>query len=329
MVRHVKTRQVGGRLTVMPDLPTELMATQHGLATTAQLQAEGLSAYQVRRLIDGGVLIRLSPRIVRVAGARQTLAQRLLAAVLDAGPSAALSHTSALAWWGLPGFLYDVIHVTHTRDKVYRRSPLADHVHDVVLLPEHHLLKLEDVPTVCPARALFDIAGLRRVHPRRVERAVDNAWSRRLVSGFTLQTMLDELAERGRPGITVMRSILDERGPGYVPPASGLEGRVVQILKEAGQPPLLRQVDCGDDRGWIGRVDFKDPELPFILEVQSERFHASLLDQEADSQRFARLQAAGYIVTTVTDTDVWHRPRHVVVTVQTGRLQARYRSCPV
>jgi hypothetical protein len=65
--------------------------------------------------------------------------------------------------------------------------------------------------------------------------------------------------------------------------------------------------------------------VPFILEVQSERFHSSLLDQQADRERIARLTAAGFVVATVTDVDVGHRPRLVVTTVQAGRLQARDR----
>lgn len=182
---------------------------------------------------------------------------------------------------------------------------------------------LEAVPVVTPVRGLFDVAGQRGISPQRVERAVDNAWSQRLVSGASLQAMLKDLAKRGRPGIRVMREILEPRGPDYVPPASGVEGRVTQLMKDAGLRPLRRQVDCGNDRNWIGRVDFADDEVPFVLEVQSERFHTSLLDRKVDQDRIAQLQAAGYIVVTVTDTDVWHRPSHVLDIIRDGRRRAR------
>ena len=99
--------------------------------------------------------------------------------------------------------------------------------------------------------------------------------------------MFEEMASRGRPGTAVMRLVLADRGLDYVPPASGLEARVMQILHRAGDPPLDRQVDTGSDR-WIGRVDFRDPVLPFVLEVQSERFHASRIDRQLDGQRFGR-----------------------------------------
>jgi hypothetical protein len=122
-----------------------------------------------------------------------------------------------------------------------------------------------------------------------------------------------------------MRAVLADRGPGYIPPASGLESRVVQILQRAGLPPLRRQVDSGGDR-WIGRVDFRDPALPFILEIQSERFHASLIDRQLDSERIGRLRAAGFVVREVTDIDVWTRPDRLLTAVREGRVLAARRA---
>lgn len=178
---------------------------------------------------------------------------------------------------------------------------------------------------VVPARALFELAGLPGVRSEQVERAVDNAWAQRLVSGRTLHSLMAQLQHRRWHGTQVMRSILAERGEAYVPPASNLEARVVRILHQAGEPSLRRQVNCGDEDGWIGRVDFIDDEVPFVLEVQSERFHSSLLDQKADCERIARLEAAGYVVATVTETDVWHRPSRVLKIVRDGREAARDR----
>lgn len=308
------------------EFPAETFEGQHGIATVEQLSDLGFTTSGRKWLVESGRCEWVSPRLLRVLGAPRTKEQRLLAAVLDAGPGSALSHTSALAWWRVPGFVLDELHVTHARDGVHRPRRLADHIHDKVLLPEHHVRVLERIPVVTPSRALFDLAGLRGVHPRQVERAVDNAWKMGLVSGKTLHAMLREMGKRGRPGIGVMREILVARGPDYVPPASGLEHRVIEILEEHEQAPLRRQVDTGDEDGWIGRIDFADAQLPFRLEVQSERFHSSLLDQQADAERIARLEAAGFVVATVTDIDVWHRPRRVVEVVREGRREAVRRS---
>lgn len=307
----------------MLEIPVDLAVVQHGLITTEQLRSAGFNRKQIHWTIERGTLVRLSARLLRVAGSPHTAPQRLLAAVLDAGPGSALSHTSALSWWGVPGFLLNELHVTHARDGVRRPAPLAHHVHDVVTLPDDHVISLEAVPVVTPARALFDVAGQRGIHPKRVERAVDNAWARRLVSGRSMHAMLEDLAQRGRPGVRLMRGILRDRGADYTPPSSGLEGRVAEILRRAGERPLRRQVDCGDEKRWIGRVDFADDQVPFVLEVQSERFHSSLLDQQSDRARLAGLNTAGFIVATVSEVDVWHSPSHVVETVRQGREQAR------
>jgi hypothetical protein len=309
----------------MFDLPHELMAKQHALVTTEQLLEVGFDKDGVKWLVRGGRLERASPRVLRLLGAPHTEAQTVLAAVLDAGPGSALSHTSALAWWKVPGFTLRELHVTHSRDGTHRPTRLAHTIHDVETLPEHHVRVLDGVPVVTPARALFDLAGMPRMPPARVERALDNAWSLRLVSGRSLHRAFGELARRGRPGIATMRGLLTDRGPDYSPPASGLESRVGEILRGRWPTSLRRQVDKGDDCEWIGRIDFVDPELPFLLEVQSERFHASLLDGRADADRRARLDAAGYVVVEVSDTDVWHYPDEVVERVRRGRNEAYLR----
>jgi hypothetical protein len=48
----------------------------------------------------------------------------------------------------------------------------------------------------------------------------------------------------------------------------------------------------------------------------------SLIDERSDDDRLARLDAAGFEVATVSDTDVWHRTWHVVQAVRDGRLKA-------
>jgi very-short-patch-repair endonuclease len=109
----------------------------------------------------------------------------------------------------------------------------------------------------------------------------------------------------------VLRDLLDERGDGYVPPASNLEARFASIVAEAGLPEMRRQVDSGGDR-WVGRVDFRDARLPLVVEVQSEAFHTALTDRVADEARLAALRRAGFEVVEVTEAQVWHRPREVV-----------------
>jgi hypothetical protein len=309
----------------MTEIPVELFERQHALATATQLSDAGITEDDVGRLVDLRRLAPMTRRVFRLLGAPETQAQRVLAAVLDADPNAVLSHASALAWWQVPGFGLKQVHVTTPRSAPRRSRRRAEVVWHKGRVPDRHVRVLDGVPVVSPTRALFDTAGMAEMHPQRIERAVDNAWSMRLVSGHTLRRMLREVTTKGRPGIAVMRDVLADRGLDYVPPASNLEGRVADILKGQGHSELRRQVDTGDDESWIARVDFADTELPFRLEVQSERFHASLLDTRTDRERKARLEAAGFVTVVVTDDEVWHYPDVVVEKVRVGRYEGKLR----
>jgi hypothetical protein len=304
-----------------------LAEEQHGLVSTAQATALGFGPGQRSRLADGRRWERVGPRVLRLVGSTPSDGQEAMGAVLDAGDHAALSRESAAAWWRIPGNLLQPLHVARHRDQTCRPSRRGVN-HEPVLLPHDHVVVLEGVPTVIPERAIFEIAGSRRRGAElawwveRIERMVDTAWAMRLVSGRTLHDMLADLAARGRPGIQVMRQVLEKRGLDYVPPASGLESRFVQILAAAGERPMERQVDTGDATGWIGRVDFRDSEVPLIVEVQSERFHTSLIDRQLDATRIERLEAAGFVVLEISDEQIWHRPSTVVDAVRRGRAEA-------
>ena len=140
-------------------------------------------------------------------------------------------------------------------------------------------------------------------------------WSRRLLSGRSLSRFIDDYGERGRNGTAGIRAYLEVRGRDYTPAASGLESRVLQILRGAGIT-MDRQVDSGDNVAWTGRVDFRHPDLAVILEVQSEAHHDALVDRAADRARLTKLRAAGYIVVEATDVEAWSQPAVVVERVR-------------
>jgi very-short-patch-repair endonuclease len=240
--------------------------------------------------------------------------------LFDAGVGSVLSHRAALGHWGLPGFRLVPTHCCVLRSGPPRtgRGAIA---HRVRSLPADDVTVLEGIPVVRPGLALLQISA--EEHPGRVERALDNAWSMRLVSFDTLQGVLARNARRGRTGVTLLRDLVEARGPDYVPPASGLEARFASILQAAGLPSMRRQVDTGDEQSWIGRVDFAAGDLPLVVEVNSQRFHDAHLDRLLDERRHARLRASGRTVLVFTDHDVWHRPTHVVAEVRRVRAMLR------
>jgi very-short-patch-repair endonuclease len=285
-----------------------LSESQHGAVGAWQIAAIGGTSSFQKHLVASGEWRRVTRLVLVRTGAPPTRAQRLMTAVLDAGAGSVLSHCSAAAWWGLPGFDLRAVEVMRPRKDHGKRDRLATH-HEPKLLRPQHVTVLDGIPVTTPSRTLFDLAGTLRFADR-VERAVDNAWRRGLVSGRSLAVMLDELACRGRTGITLMRTLLADRGPGYRPPDSNLERRFEQLAREAGLE-LERQRDLGDDE-WLGRVDFVHWPSTTVLEIDSERYHSALVDQRADAARQASLEAAGFTVIRFTDVQVWHESAEVL-----------------
>jgi len=294
----------------------EALATrQHSLVAAWQLYGLGASRTEVDRIRQGRRWSPLTPRVLALRGSPATVERDVMAAVLDASPGAVVSHASAAALWGAPGCRPLPIHVTRHRGIARRASTLC-RVHEVVDLLPAHVRLLRGIPITSPARTVFDLAY--GFHPARVERLLDWFWAERLVDGRTVECTIAELAERGRSGSTLMRELVSVRGPAYVPPSSTLERRFEQVLAERCLPPMRRQVDSGGEQ-WSGRVDYRDQHLPLVVEVQSERHHAALVDRADDAARRARLEGDGFEVVEVWDTEVWHDADVVADRVRAAR----------
>ena len=292
---------------------------QHGLVLVEDLYALGLDREAVRHLIRSGRLERLTRRVLSVPGAPVTPLQRVMTGVLDASPPAFAGGPTGASLWGVAGCELVPVHVARGDGGSSRRSGPAI-VHRIAGLGEQHVTQLDGIPVVRPEVVVLQLCG--SVHRQRAASVLDSLWRRRLTSGPSLRRTLTDLAGSGRNGVVVLRELLDERGDDYVPPASGLEGRFETVLHRAGEQPMRRQVDTGDDR-WIGRVDFRDLVSPLIVEVQSEMYHSALVDRRHDQRRLAALRDAGFEVVEVTDTQVWHRPHEVVAVVRAARQRLR------
>jgi very-short-patch-repair endonuclease len=172
---------------------------------------------------------------------------------------------------------------------------------------------LDGIPIVRPELLILHLCATE--HPARAERALDNAWSMRLLSGRSLIACVAQVGASGRNGTALLRELIERRGENYIPPASNLERRAIDVLEPLGVE-FRRQVDLGGDH-WDGRVDLVADRAPVIVEVQSERFHTALLDRESDAIRRAHLESDGYVVVEVTDVEVWTRPNEVRSRVRT------------
>ncbi len=299
----------------------EVAAQQHGVVSRSQLADLGLSRGAVRHRISAGRFQQLSARVLRVAGSPPSDRQKAMAAVLDAGGAAIAIH-SAAAMWDLPGFSLEPVHVLTSR-RPHRGTDHLGIVHSSVRIGESDVALIDGIRVTTPIRTLVDLAG--RLHPDRVERVCDTMWARQIITYRHLHDHASQLPPRGGSrGARVIRRLAEARPPEFRPPESSAEHRVNELLERAGEAKLERQVDIGDSNSWIGRVDLADRKLRVLVEVQSDLFHGSVLDQRNDRVRLARLRAAGWIAIEVRQFDIWHRPERVIEAI--GRARASRRS---
>jgi very-short-patch-repair endonuclease len=290
-----------------------LAERQHGLVARWQLREIGLTHQQVTRLPRGGGWERVGSSVLRRAGSPRSATQGALAAVLDAGPKAFLSYESACAHWGHKGCRLHPHQVLALRSNTGRT--FLGQVHFCKHIPERWFTVLDGVPVVRPELLALQLFASMSVG--RATRLVDSLWARRLVDHTAIGGLLTSLSASGRNGIVALRAYYEARGDLWTPPASGLESRLMNLAELAGVP-LRRQVDLGDGQRWLGRVDFVHVSRPFLVEVQSELHHSALVDQQADAARIQALRAAGFVVETVWEHDLWTNAASVVEQLRSG-----------
>lgn len=292
-----------------------LADSQHGLVTRAQALELGLTPSALKHRVRSGRWRAVCRGVFRLSGAVDTSRQRALTAVLASGEGAVLSHRSAAALYDLPGFSIEPLTVSVHRNG--RRAFPGLRLEESLALPTHHRAVVDRIPCTTVARTLFDLCG--DVHAGRAERAMDTALARRLVTIPKLWRVLIDLAERGRAGTVLMRTLLEERREDYVPPESELEVRLIELARRHGLPEPERQVDLGDVDGWIGRVDFLFRGARIVVEVDGAEFHDGLVDRRSDAARDARLTAAGWYVLRFRWDDVVNRPQAVAQSIRFRR----------
>lgn len=292
----------------------DLAARQHSVVARRQLNAGGVDYQAIKRRVASGMLEPATDLVLKLAAASSTPAQRLMISVLHVGTDTYVSHTTAAAWWGIAGFRLDRIHVSLERchrvghDKLHK-------VHHSTAIPEWCRKAHHGVPVVSPALAIYQMAGT--ISEDRVARAMDSAWSLRLINGPVIDKLLERLGRSGRDGTVLMRKLRKERPDHWTPPASNLESRFDEITAPY-EFRFGRQVDVGDDE-WSGRVDFLADDLPLIVEILSERYHTSLTDRANDEARRARHASMGFLVVEVWDFEIFHTPWLVVERISRAR----------
>ncbi len=315
-MRNVSKVQIRGART------RDITRRQQSLITIEQLLETGWTRAAIRHGIATGTIEAITRRVFRIAGASEGPSQRALAAVLDIDRPAAVSHSSAAFLWDVPGFRLAPIEVTTQRAALGRDFPLARlHLPTFDVTP--HIVILEGVPVLTPIATVWSLATSGSYHPKRIERAIDTLWARRLLTGRTLADSINIFGKRGRRGTVLMRELAEARPPEFIAPESGLESRFQDILEKKRIRGFVRQRNLGSDVEWLGRVDFAHEKHRIVVQIDSDRFHSALLDQQADQRQTAALLAAGWQVLRFTEWQLWQDSEAITSKIRRAQELAR------
>jgi very-short-patch-repair endonuclease len=295
-----------------------LAKQQHGVFTCAQSSSLGMSAKTRRVRLAHGTYEHVHRHVLRVAGAPETWRQRVMTAVLAAGPGSAASHTSAGVLRRVDGCEPGEPQIT---------TPTRRHLahDDVQVFRKHDLAPIDvsivdGIPTTTVARTLIDLAAVFDFY--RLQEAVDGAIRDGLVSKSRLWWRWGELRRRGRNGIALMGKVL-ELIDGEPVPRSVLERRFMRAIEHLHLPRVRRQHVVKHPGGrHVATLDFAIPELKIAFEVSGHGTHATRGQRRADMIRRNELEAMGWTVYEFTYEQVCFEPEYVARIVRQAVLCA-------
>jgi very-short-patch-repair endonuclease len=262
-----------------------LAQRQHAVVATRQLRALGLSRNAIAARAAAGRLHRIHRGVYAVGHPLLPRYGRWMAAVLAAGPGAALSHASAAALWEIRATQATRIDVTVRTTG--GREQRALRIHRITTLRADETTHRHGIPVTTPARTLLDLAG--SLPRRALERALDEAEILELFDLRRLRALIP--AHQGERGVRRLAAALDDHEAGSTVTRSELEE---QFLALCGQHELERPRVNATIAGL--EVDFLFAAQRLVVEVDGYRFHRSRRAFERDRERGAILAAAGYSV---------------------------------
>jgi very-short-patch-repair endonuclease len=264
-------------------------ARQHGVVTSAQLAAAGITLSAVKSRLRSGALRRLHRGVYRVGPIEAPWA-REMAALLATGEGAVLSHHSAADVWEILPRHDGPAHVTVRGHAVRARAGLHIHRSHSLDAAVHRGL-----PLTAPARTLRDLAAY--LAAPALERAVEQALVARLTSHAALA------AQTGR-GAARLRGVLSS-DPAMT--RSEAERRLLALVRAARLPQPETNVRLGRYE-----VDMLWRRQRLVVEVDGFAYHGSRRAFERDRRRDADLTQAGYRVVRFTWRQITQEPEAVV-----------------
>ena len=284
-----------------------IAATQGGAIRHDQAVDCGFTKGQIdRRVRDGRwrPLGRFGYQIIEMLGA-----MNLVRAAVATLPKAVVSHDAAAELHRIPKLRRGTASVlVHSRTTHTFPGVAVHRCHDLL---DGHVTEVSDLPVTSIPRTIVDLSPL--LTSRHLTAVLASVITEQRVRADDVQTVVDQVARRGKPGIQKIRWILDERGSG---PRDGtpLERVGAEALRAGGipEPRFEYPIPWAPDR----RFDAAFPDERLAIEWDSRRWHELTEAFSRDRERDRQALLHGWRVVRFTWTDVTRHRGDVVDTVR-------------
>jgi predicted transcriptional regulator of viral defense system len=181
----------------------EIAERQAGYFSAGQARTAGFSWERLSENARGGRFIRIQQGIYRLAQFPASRFEDLFIAWLRAGPSATISHESALSVFDLSDILPADVHVTIPRSASRRRSGIK--IHTRLLAPEEITWR-EGLPVTRAERTITDVLQ-EGIAEEQVRKAIQEAIARGII---TPESMLKQAASLGKATLQRIQNMITE-----------------------------------------------------------------------------------------------------------------------
>jgi very-short-patch-repair endonuclease len=285
---------------------TELSRASEAVFRGRDAVAIGVTRKRLAVLHRAGVIARELRDVYRLTVVEPSSRQRLQAALLWAGATAAADGLSAVELYGMEGVRAERPEIAVSEQVRARSAAVVAHrIGDpaVLMIRTYRGLRVVGVE-----RALVSVAD--RLPGERFEIACEDARRRRLTTVAALRAYLARFGSQRLPGATTTRALLDHLDPIH-PARSTLEVKTRRLLVANGIRDFRREV-AFEWRGRIYRFDFVLDRTRTILETNGRRWHDDPLDYEHDNEKWSVPAHHGYRLVFATWDKVTRRSAELI-----------------
>ena len=266
-----------------------LARRQYGVFTLAQVCDLGGSARIAQRRCERGIWRSVARGVLAIAGVPDSYERRVMIAVLALGDGAVASHRTAAKLLGIWPRATAPIEISVPNHRNPRRRSITIYRSRDLDLADMQVRS--GIPTTGPGRTVLDIGA---VEPAAARSTMWLAMRNHDVRWEQLLRTLIEHSRKGRPGLTVLRSLL-EHHYGADAGDSTTEDQGYEILVDWGRVPVPERqipVVCAD--GVEVTVDLGWPDLRALVEIYGVDHLRNESQIQIDLHRANQIRLAGY-----------------------------------